>query len=253
MFLAIDIGNTSTKFGLFKKEESFEMVFHFPTPAIIAAEHIEDDLLPKLTALGNLSAIAIASVVPQATNHLKKILLRSHPEAKICELKNSDIPIVNKYKNPEQVGIDRLLSSLAAYKKAMKSVIVISLGTATTFDCVNELGEYLGGIITLGVQSSADYLSQITAQLPKIDPAFPASILGQTTTESIQSGIMFGALVMIEGLVAKLCDEVFQRKEIIVIATGGLAKLFENKTKMIDHIEPNLVLEGIAISAFNKS
>lgn len=256
MFLAIDIGNTSTKFGLFKEEEPFEMVFHFTTSSILSSEHIEDDLLPKLVALGDLSSIIIASVVPLGTDAIKNILLRSHKEAKITVLKNQDIPIVNTYKKPDQVGIDRLLSSLAAYskwgKEVKKPTIVIGFGTATTIDCINSDGEYLGGIIALGIEASAKYLSQVAAQLPEIDLTFPNHILGQTTSESIQSGILYGSLSMIEGLIVELHDEVFSNQDVIVVATGGFSKLFENKTKVIDHITPNLVLEGIAISAFNK-
>jgi len=252
MFLAIDIGNTGTKFGLFKQDESFEMTFHFPTASIIADENIKTELLPKIAALGTLDSIIIASVVPKASEALTEILACSHEEAKIKVLKNSDVPIVNTYHTPEQVGIDRLLSSLAAYrmfgKEAKKPLIVISLGTATTIDCVNADGEYLGGIITLGVESSAKYLHHIAAQLPEIDLAFPKNILGKTTTESIQSGIMNGAIAMIEGLVQKLHQENFAGKEVIVITTGGLSEFFKGKVSMINHLAPHLVLEGIAFT-----
>ena len=252
MFLAIDIGNTSTKFGLFKDEEPFEMTFGFPTSSIISRKNFRTELLPKLEALGKLKSIIIASVVPKASAALTEILECSHEETKIRVLKNSDIPIVNKYDNPEEVGIDRLLSSLAAYKMfgkdAKKPVIVISFGTATTIDCINAEGDYLGGIITLGIEASAKHLHQIAAQLPEIELSFPKNILGRTTIESILSGIMNGAVAMIEGLVKKLQGENFSGKEIIVVATGGLANLFENKTPVINHIAPHLVLEGIAIA-----
>jgi type III pantothenate kinase len=251
MFLAVDIGNTGTKFGLFKQDEPFEMTFRFLTSAILNHEHIEDELLPKLSALGDLSSVAIASVVPKASEALIQILQKAHFEAAIKLLTNSDIPIVNKYRNPNEVGIDRLLASYAAYRQfgqsEKKPVIVISFGTATTFDCINPEGEYLGGIIALGVESSAAYLSSVAVQLPKIEIAFPESILGQSTVESIQSGIMNGSLAMVEGLISKLTTEIFQKQKPIVVAAGGLAKLFEGKTNIIDHFAPALVLEGIAI------
>src|SRR5207249_486113 len=107
-------------------------------------------------------------------------------------------------------------------KPGKKPLIVIDLGTATTFDCVNSAGEYLGGIIALGVEQSAEHLSSIAAQLPPIELRFPDHILGRSTTESMQSGILFGACAMIEGLVANLRKEVFPGKETLVIATGGL-------------------------------
>ncbi len=252
MFLAIDIGNSSTKFGLFKQNEPFEMTFGFPTASILSGESFRTELLPKLQALGKLDSIIIASVVPKASEALKEILEGSHEEASIRLLKNSDVPIVNNYDDPDQVGIDRLLSSLAAYhllgKDAKKPIILIGFGTATTIDCINADGQYLGGIIALGIEASAKNLHQIAAQLPEIELSFPKNILGRTTTQSIQSGIMNGAVAMIEGLVEKLHAENFPEKEILVVATGGLAKLFENKTPFIHQIAPHLVLEGIAIA-----
>lgn len=255
MFLAADIGNTGTKFGLFKKDEPFEMTFRFLTSGITGHEHIEDELLPKLAALGDLASITIASVVPAATEALVKILQRSHKEAKLAILKHDDVPIVNTYRTPGDAGIDRLLASFAAYSKwgkiSKKPVIVISFGTATTFDCVSAGGEYLGGIIAPGVETGAKYLSQAAAQLPEVELVFPKYVLGKTTTESIQSGIMYGAIAMTEGLADKLRKEVFTDTEVTVIAAGGLAKLFEGRTKVIDHIAPHLVLEGIALVANN--
>lgn len=253
MFLAVDIGNTSTTFGLFKKEEPFEMIFRFPTTSIIAGENIKTELLPKLKALGDLDSVIIASVVPKASEALTEILECSHEEAKVTLLENSDIPIVNKYNNPEQVGIDRLLCSLAAYemygKEAKKPLIVIDLGTATTIDCVNANGEFLGGIITLGISSSAKHLSSIAAQLPEIELTFPDHVLVKSTQESMQSGILFGSLAMIEGFISRLQNENFPDQKIIVVVTGGLSSLFEGKSDMIDHIAPHLVPEGIAIVA----
>jgi len=253
MFLAVDIGNTGTKFGLFKKEEPFEMTFRFLTAQIVAHEHIEDELLPKLAALGDLSSILIASVVPQATEKLVKILERSHKEATIQKISHADIPIANKYKNPNEVGIDRLLACYAAYsqwgKDLKRPAIVISFGTATTIDCITAGGEYLGGMITIGVESSAQYLSHAAAQLPEIELQFPAHVLGTSTVESIQSGIMNGAVAMIEGLVKKLKEEIFPGEEVLVVAAGGLAKLFGEKLPVIGHVAPALVLEGIAMTA----
>lgn len=252
MFLAVDIGNTQSTFGLFKKEEPFEMIFRFPTASIIAGENIKTELLPKLAALGDLDSVIIASVVPEASEALQKILETSHKEAKITLLKNSDVPIVNKYGDPEKVGIDRLLAALAAYemfgKAEKKPLIVVDLGTATTIDCVNANGEFLGGIITLGIFSSAKHLSSIAAQLPEIELQFPDHVLGKSTQESMQSGILFGALAMIEGIADRLHEENFPNEETIVALTGGLSPLFEGRSDMIDHIAPHLVPEGIAIA-----
>jgi type III pantothenate kinase len=253
MFLAIDIGNTSVSFGLFKKEEPFEMTFRFPTASILSGDHIEDELLPKLVALGDLDSILIASVVPKASDELVKILGKTHKEAAIKVLRNEDIPIINRYHNPSETGTDRLLASLAAHqlfgKISGKPIIVISLGTATTFDCTTETGEYLGGCIALGVGSGAKHLAEITAQLPEIELVFPVHVLGKSTSESIRSGIMFGAVAMIEGMIERLHSEVFPGKEILVVATGGLSNIFEGKVRGVHNVVPHLVLEGIALIA----
>jgi type III pantothenate kinase len=250
MFLAVDIGNTSAHFGLFKQNEPFEMTFRFPTASIIAMENIESELIPKLSALGDLSSITLASVVPKATAALQKILAGSHPEAKITVLTNNDIPLRNNYTNPDETGIDRLLASYSAFiqwgKPLKKPMIVIDLGTATTFDCINIDGEFLGGIIALGIRSSADSLSKLGAQLPEIFLEFSDHILGQSTLESMQSGIMHGAIAMIEGLVMKLRNQVFPNDDVIVVATGGLSNILEGKTSAINYFSSNLVLEGIS-------
>ncbi|MEP7235749.1 MAG: type III pantothenate kinase [Ignavibacteriota bacterium] len=250
MFLAVDIGNTSTKFGLFKKDAPFEMTFSFPTPQIISGENIEAELLPRLAALGDLNSITIASVVPKATAILHDNFGRSRREAVVRILGHDDIPIINNYQKPGDVGIDRLIASYAAWKRwgadAKQSLIVIGLGTATTFDCINTKGEYLGGAITLGLGATAEHLHRIAAQLPEVDLVFPKNILGTTTDESIRSGIMNGTVAMSEGLTAKLRSEVFPNEEIIIVATGGWANLFEERMTFLNHIAPHLVLEGIA-------
>ena len=250
--LALDIGNTSTHFGLFGSKGSLDATFTFPTAAIISGDRVNAELIQQLSSLGNLDSIFIASVVPEATKSLEQLLKRSHAETKVRTLKNQDVPLINRYQDPSKVGIDRLLVSLAAYtnwgRAEKKSTIVIDFGTATTFDCTNAGGEYLGGIIALGVASTANQLSRIAAQLPKIALEFPHHVLGSSTTESMQSGILFGALAMTEGLLTRIQEEVFPNQEIIVAATGGLAKLFEGRTSIINHFALNLVLEGIAIT-----
>ncbi len=130
-------------------------------------------------------------------------------------------------------------------------MIVIDLGTATTFNCVNTDGEYLGGIISLGVESSARHLSSIAAQLPTIRLEFPPQVLGTDTIQSMQSGILYGALASLEGLVSRLQEEVFAGQEIITVSTGGLSRLFSGKTTFINYVDPALVLRGILITALS--
>ncbi|MEI8134855.1 MAG: type III pantothenate kinase [bacterium] len=248
MLLAIDIGNTQTKFGLFKESEAFEMLFHYPTKSLLSESC--DDLSTKLGALGDVKQIGIASVVPEANQVLVKMVQEIHPNAKVKIVGNADTPFIKNHYEPSQIGIDRLLGAYSAYhrwgKSAKKPVIVISFGTATTIDFVSKKGEYLGGMITLGIASTAKALASTTSLLPEVELQFPPHLIGRSTVESIQSGILFGAVAMIDGIVAKIQTEAFDAEAPIVIATGGLAHIFDNRTKSITHIAPHLLIVGIA-------
>jgi type III pantothenate kinase len=247
MTLGVDIGNTNITFGTFIDGELARTFQTSSEPFKMGNPSLPDEIFE----LTHISEIGIASVVPQVTGHLKELLHRQFPSARITVLKNSDIPIINRYRHPEQAGIDRLLASLSAYRKyesSKRSLIVIDLGTATTIDCITANGEYLGGVIALGVGSSAKALASLTAQLPMIELQFPAHTLGRSTTESIQSGIVVGGLEMLEGLVRRLSSEAFQNESPIVVATGGLTELFKGKSSVIQYFESHLVLKGILIT-----
>jgi type III pantothenate kinase len=126
---------------------------------------------------------------------------------------------------------------------------VIDLGTATTYDCVTSDGVFLGGAIAAGLELSAEALANRAAQLPTIELAFPSSIIGRTTIESIQSGTLYGGLAQLEGLVARLRAAAFPNEEPVVVATGGLSRLIEGRTSIVTHFDPALVLEGIRIAS----
>ncbi len=253
MILAVDIGNSSITFGVFDGTELIE-TFAFTTGEIIFGVNAPE-LQRKLNTVQVITNVVIASVVPDATDNLRLVIATSLVSATITVIHNDDVPIINRYRHPEQVGTDRLLSALAGYhlyaKSKHKSLIVIDLGTATTFDCVNTDGEYLGGIISLGVESSARHLSSIAAQLPTITLEFPPQVLGTDTIQSMQSGILYGALASLEGLVSRLQEEVFAGQEIITVSTGGLSRLFSGKTTLINYVDPALVLRGILITALS--
>ena len=157
------------------------------------------------------------------------------------------------YPNPEELGTDRLLGALAAYKlwgeNERRPCIVVDLGTATTFDCITSDGIFLGGAIAPGLELGAEALAERAVQLPTIELAFPSSIIGRTTIESIQSGILFGGLSQIEGLAGRLRQFAFPNGDPIIVATGGLSRLIEGRTSIVTHFHPDLVLEGIRIAA----
>src|SRR5262249_37805600 len=153
------------------------------------------------------------------------------------------------YDNPAEVGADRIVNSIAAYERfgraAKRPLIIVDFGTATTLDAVTAKGEYLGGAICPGVQISADALFQRAARLPRIDVRKPPRIVGQTTVGAMQSGLFWGYVGMVEGLVRRMNDELGGHA--LCIATGGLAPVVSPETPLIEHVDPDLTLHGLRI------
>src|SRR4029077_16761637 len=160
---------------------------------------------------------------------------------------NTDMPIL--YENPAEVGADRIVNAIAAYERVGTSgerpFVVVDFGTATTFDAITAKGEYLGGAICPGVQISADALFQRAARLPRIDVRKPAHIVGRTTVGAMESGLFWGYVGMVEGLVRRMSDELGGNA--ICIATGGLADVIAPETPLIQHVDPDLTLHGLRI------
>ena len=203
MFIAVDIGNTRTTCGIFQGE-FLAAIINFPTLRG-EVKTISDEARKQFVLYQDVHEVCIASVVPKATYTTSDALKEIFGDIEIRVLSHDDIPIDCAYKNPDEVGTDRLLGSVAAYTKYgssdRKPIIVIDLGTATVFDCVDKNGTYLGGAIALGIESGAKHLSTIAAQLPTVPLEFPKHVLGKTTEDSMQSGILFGAVSIIEGMV----------------------------------------------------
>jgi type III pantothenate kinase len=149
------------------------------------------------------------------------------------------------YENPAEVGADRIVNSVAAFEKYGGPVISVDFGTATTFDCVTAKGEYQGGVICPGIGISADALFEHTARLPRVDIRKPAKIIGTNTVGSLQSGLYFGYLALVDGIIELLLGEM--GKDTGVIATGGLASLIGGSSKYIKYIDDFLTLEGLRI------
>ena len=148
-----------------------------------------------------------------------------------------------RYSDPSTVGADRICNAVAAYQKFNNAVIIIDFGTATTFDIINSKAEYLGGIIAPGIETTAWALYQRAAKLPKISLEFPQHVIGKSTMESMQSGIMLGSVKIVDGLVEEIIDELGEKPNII--STGGLSRLIQPRTKYIESYYPHLVLEGL--------
>jgi len=150
------------------------------------------------------------------------------------------------YDNPLEVGTDRVVGALAAYKLYGGPCIVVDFGTATTFDIITASGDYLGGVICPGVQSSAAALSNRAAQLFNVDVKPPQDIIGRTTEDSIKSGLFYGTVAMVEGFVVKITEKL--QLKFKVIATGGLADVVSGHTKVIDVVNKSLVLDGLVMA-----
>jgi len=254
MLLAVDIGNTRTTYGAYDGSKLLRVFSHETLKDGLTTN---SDFIHEMSHIPRPDIVGIASVVPEATQKTALVIEAILKEIPIRIVSNEDVPIINKYRNPNEVGTDRLLGAFAAYEKwgraAKKPVIVIDFGTATTFDCVTGSGEYLGGAISLGIASSAQALSSVASQLPEIPLEFPPNVIGTTTIENMQSGILFGAVALAEGMIERMIKEAFQDEVPIVIATSGLSKILEGRTAAIHYFDPQLVLEGIRLTIDSSS
>jgi type III pantothenate kinase len=149
------------------------------------------------------------------------------------------------YHNPKEVGADRIVNGVAAYDKYRSAVIVVDFGTATTFDCVSDKGEYMGGVITPGLMISAEALYREASKLPRVEIVKPETIIGKTTVESIQSGLIHGYAGLVDGVVEKIKTEM--RTEPRIIATGGIANLIAPESRTIKEVDEFLTLRGLKL------
>lgn len=251
MILTVDIGNTNTVFGLYDKSK---LVYKFRVQSIHDKTTDEyASLLLTLLERNNVSpktidGAIIASVVPQLLytfNRMIKKYLKINPLIVNNSLKTN---ITMKVDNPKEVGADRIANAVAGVKKYGKPCIVIDFGTATTFDIVNENGEYIGGIICPGIMLASKMLRSNTAQLPEVSIKKPASVTGTNTVHSIQSGIYFGYLEMINGLLRRVLEEKFtSSSKVNIIITGGLGNDISHDMEHKCTYEPNLTLDGLAV------
>ena len=252
MLLAIDVGNTNIVLGVFDGDRLIES-WRLAT----LRERTSDELGLVVDALfarshldkRSVGGIILGSVVPPLTTTFGTMARRSFglPALSIEPGIKTGMPIL--YENPSEVGADRIVNGVAAYERfgrsAARPLVVVDFGTATTFDAITASGEDLGGAICPGVQISADALFQRAAKLPRIDVRKPSRVVGRTTVGSMESGLFYGYVGMVEGLVRRMSDELGGHP--ISVATGGLAALIAPETPLIEHVEPDLTLHGLRI------
>src|ERR1022692_1728709 len=255
MLLVIDVGNTNTVLGVFEaksaKPDSGRLLAHWRVFTIKTQMGDEDGgLFRNLFAMHGLEVsavqgIMISSVVPPLDSTLREVCERYFSTKPLFVEPGVKTGMPVLYENPAEVGADRIVNSVAAFVKYGGPCIVVDFGTATTFDCVSAKGEYEGGVICPGIGVSADALFERTARLPRVDMRKPASIIGRTTVGSLQSGLYFGYLGLVDGILERLLGEMGE--ETSVVATGGLASLIGTGSKYIKNVDDSLTLEGLRI------
>lgn len=248
MLLAIDAGNTHTVCGVFEGRD-LRADWRIATRESATADELGALLRALFEGEGieprRIDGIIVASVVPDLGGTLAATARRTFGlDALFVEPGiRTGMPI--RYDNPHEVGADRIVNAVAAVERYGCPVLVLDFGTATTFDVVGPRGEYLGGVIAPGLGISAEALFQRAARLSRVELRRPSRVVGRTTEESVQAGLFFGYVGLIEGIVRRLRAEIGQETK--VVATGGIAPVFEGELPFLDAIDRGLTLEGLRI------
>ena len=248
MLLVVDVGNTQTHFGTY---EGGALVEHwrFATVRDSTADEIGAALRNLVELRGveleQIDSSIVSSTVPQLGPQWLEMTERylGHEMLVVGPGFKTGMPL--RYDNPREIGADRLVNAVAAYERTQGACIVVDFGTAITYDPVSAEGEYLGGIISPGVEISVEALASRAAKLPKVDLEPPRALIGKSTIEAIRSGVIYGFAAMVDGIVARLLEEMGE--ETATIATGGLAHHIVPFTERIDEIDDLLTLEGLRI------
>ena len=250
MLLAVNVGNTNTVLGVFRGSE-LEHQWRVSTETERTADELAVLFAGLLDQTGlsfsnQITGVVISSVVPTSTTALRDMVNRYFNFPPVVVEPGTRTGLSIQTDNPREVGADRIVNALAAFHRYGGPCIVIDFGTATTYDVVSDKGEFLGGAISPGVQTSNASLSRETARLPQVELNAPRSPIGRNTIEAIQSGLIYGTAGEVDGIVERIRAEL-GAPQATVIATGGLAPVVIPHCRTIDHHEPWLTLEGLRI------
>jgi type III pantothenate kinase len=250
MLLVVDAGNTNIVFAV-HDPSGWRGVWRIRTDAQRTSDEYAVWLNSLLTLSGlkrkQIGAAVIGTVVPAALYHLRRLCRDWFGVEPLIARAALDWGFEIKVDQPNEVGADRLLNVMAAHRQFGGPLIVVDFGTATTFDVADGTGAYTGGVICPGINLSIEALHQAAARLPRIGIGRPQSVIGRSTVPAMQSGIYWGYVGLVEGLLTRIMAEFGQRMK--VVATGGLSSLFAEGTLMIEHIEPDLTLNGLRMLA----
>jgi type III pantothenate kinase len=248
MLLALEVGNTNTLCGIYEHgKEKLRASFRLSTDR----NRMPDEWFALLAALldsdgvdlTGIDSVILSSVVPQVTTLLTEMSVVRLKIDPVIVGSHLDLGIELLVDEPEKVGADRIVDCIAAMARYGGPAIIIDLGTATTFDVIDAKGNYLGGAISAGVGTSLKALATNAAQLFSVELKLPDRIVGKTTAEQLQSGIVLGHQAMLEGMIVRMREEI--GVDAPVVLTGGLAKLFAGRSPLFDHFDPDLTIDGL--------
>lgn len=249
MLLVVDVGNTQTHFGTYSPEGELVEHWRFATVRSSTADELGAALRNLLelrgVGLADLDASIVSSTVPQLAPEWAEMASRYLMHEMVVVGPGIRTGMALRYDNPREIGADRLVNAVAAYEKVRRACIVVDFGTAITYDPVSDDGEYLGGIISPGVEISMDALTSRAAKLPRIDLGPPRTLIGKSTVDAIRSGIVYGFASQVDGIVRRLLVEL--GSETHVLATGGLAGVIVPFCETIDEQDDLLTLEGLRL------
>jgi type III pantothenate kinase len=248
VLLVVDVGNTQTHLGTFRGDELVHD-WRFATVRESTADELGARLrnllaLRELT-FEDLDASILSSTVPQLRPEWTAMAERylGHEMPVVGPGLRTGMPI--RMDNPREVGADRLVNAVAAYERVRGPCVVVDFGTAITYDCVGEAGEYIGGIIAPGVEISMEALTSRAAAIPRIDLTPPRALIGKSTVEAIRSGVIYGFAAQVDGMLGRLREQLGDETE--AIATGGLAHAIVPFCDLIDDVDEMLTLTGLRI------
>ncbi len=248
MLLVVDIGNTNIVIGLYQEDN---LIFNWRIMtdrdktsdefAMLFQNLLDSKDIPR----NSIQAIIVSNVVPPLASAMEQMCKNYFHIDPLLVGPKINLGMTIKYDNPKEVGADRLVNAVAGYEKYKRSLIIIDFGTATTFDYINPAGEYIGGAIAPGIQISSEALFQKASKLPRIEFIEPARVVGTDTVSSMQSGIVYGYIGLVDGIVKRMKAEV--NTSPYVVATGGLAGLIAEHSEPIDEVDDQLTLRGLKI------
>ena len=253
VLLVIDVGNTNVSLGVYDYDESGEGTLSQHWRVSTHREQTSDELAVSLSALfgtegretDEITDVILSSVVPPVVPIWERVSSKLFGQAPqiVGPGMRTGMPV--RYENPHEVGADRIVNAVAAYELFGGPIIAVDFGTATTFDCISERGEYLGGVITPGIHISMEALFERASKLHRVEIARPKSVIGRTTTGALQSGLLYGYSGLVDSMIGRIREEL--GADARVIATGGLARRIAEESKAIEQVVPFLTLEGLRI------